>query len=103
MLSLQKTGNCYSAHENSSTLLHSIQKADNIRVFNAGKRGEMALASGNLSCSNIYYSSKFSADTDAGNRHSLSISTFIITRLTGFINISASRSISLIFPFHYFW
>jgi len=103
MLSLQKAGKCYNAHESSPSLPHSIQKSGNIRVVNMVKRGEMALVSGNFSCGNIYYSLKLSPDTNTGSRYNLSASTFIVARLTGFINISASRSISLIFPFHYFW
>ncbi|OJY87574.1 MAG: hypothetical protein BGP14_12700 [Sphingobacteriales bacterium 44-15] len=99
ILLLQKTGNCYSAHKYSP----GIKKTNCSRIFNSGKRGEMALTSGNIPCSNTYCSPKFSTGTGTGNRYGLCISTYITTRLTGFISISSLSSILLIFPFHYFW
>ena len=103
ILLLQKTGICYGAHKNGPDILHGIQKANDSRSFNSGKRGAMALVSGNILCGNIYCSPKFSADTGTANHYSVYISTYITTRLTRFITISGSRSILLIFPFHYFW
>ena len=103
ILLLQKTGNCYGAHKNNPGILHSIQKNNDSRSFNSGKRGAIALASGNIQCGNIYCSPKFSADTDTGDKYNICISTYIKTRLTRFITISGSRSILLIFPFHFFW